>query len=459
VTRIGPVVGGMLAAAIIAAPATASTERPGYATFRYDEDWRPLCSPSEERSTSLDAIKCIRITETTTLTLGGDLRVRTELVDNPGFGLRFDEDQAVLARATVHGDLRIGSSLRAFVQFGFYDQGGRTGGPLPTDVDRGDLMQGFIDVSAPVADGRITLRVGRQEIGLGSSRIVSVRDGPNIRRAFDGVRSFWSRGSYRIDAFYVRPITIDPGAFDDNATRGERLAGVYATGLVPGIAALHIDLYALDSNRDRARFGALTAGERRRTVGVRLSGKSRGFDWDIETAYQWGRFDTRPIAAWTIASNVGHTFAAVPLSPRIGLKADIASGDRGGQRLGTFDALYPKFPYFSEANLFAPANIIDLHPEIGLTVTPRFKPYAGVDFVWRETVRDAVYTTPLVAIARTTGVGNRFTGTQAIAGFDWQASNRLVIAAQFVHFAPGRTVRDAGGRAVDFLVVSAAYRF
>ena len=31
-----------------------------------------------------------------------------------------------------------------------------------------------------------TLRIGRQEMSYGSSRLVSVREGPNVRRSFDG---------------------------------------------------------------------------------------------------------------------------------------------------------------------------------------------------------------------------------------------------------------------------------
>ena len=82
----------------------------------------------------------------------------------------------------------------------------------PLDVNRLDLLQGFIDVSIPAGPGTLTLRPGRQEIGLGSSRIVSVRNGPNVRQSFDGARLFWRDGSTRIDAFYVRPVETKRGS-------------------------------------------------------------------------------------------------------------------------------------------------------------------------------------------------------------------------------------------------------
>lgn len=450
----------LMVALVMTNTAFAGNDRPSYKPFRYDEDWRALCDPAK-RSQWLDPLKCVRLADDTTLTIGGDLRERVEGASNPGFGLRLDHDHALLTRAMVHGDLRIGNILRAFVQLGFFDQTGRQGGALVTDVDRGDLMQAFLDVSTPILDGQATLRAGRQEIAFGSSRLVSARDGPNVRRAFDGVRAFWSDGPYRIDALYVKPVILLPGAFDDKTKTAEHLAGLYLTGPLPGLAPLNADVYWLDYARDGAKFASGAADERRQSVGTRVFGKTNGFDWDVEGVYQWGRFGARDISAWTVASNFGYTCVGVPGTPRLGLKADIASGSHGGGKrsLGTFNALYPKLPYFSEANLIAPANVIDLHPEIAFALTPGFKPYLGWNILWRETISDAVYAPPLVAISGTAGKGGRYIGQQAIIGFDWELTPQITLSSQYVHFWIGDTIRTAGGRDVDFIVGAIAYRF
>ena len=462
-TQRGGVIRRACLAALVllaAGPAFAQEARPDFKLYRYDEDWRALCEPAA-RTQPLDAVKCLRLAEDTTLTVGGDLRARLEVASNPSFGLRFDDDHALLGRAMLHADLRIGGHVRAFVQLGAFDQTGRSGGSSPTDTDRGDLMQGFLDLSAGVAGGQATLRAGRQEIGLGSSRIVSVRDGPNIRRAFDGVRGFWTHGRYRVDALYLKPVVILPGSFDDRTSDGEHIAGLYATGPLAGGSAASVDLYWFDYRRDNARFASGIADERRQSVGARLFGHARGADWDVEGVYQWGRFGARGIAAWTVASNIGYTLAGLPGTPRLGLKADIASGDHSGGNgtLGTFNALYPKLPYFSEANLVAPANVVDLHPEISFQLAQAVKPYIGWNILWRETTRDAIYAPPLVAIAGTAGRGGRYIGNQAIAGLDWQATAHVGIAAQYVHFTPGQTIGDGGGHTVDYLVTSVGYRF
>lgn len=444
--------------AMASAAAQADETRPSYKALRYDEDWRALCDPTK-RTDWLDQVKCMPLALDTTLTFGGDLRARGEVFANPGFGLKRDSDQVLLFRSLLHGDLRMGDHVRVFTQFGFADQVGRAEGPSPTDVDRGDLMQGFIDVSGAAASGDLTLRGGRQEMSFGSSRLISVRDSPNIRRAFDGVRGFWKSEGYRADAFYVSPVDPRPGSFDDRTNGSEALGGVYLTG--PVAAPVNADLYWFDYRRDNARFASGTADEWRQSIGTRLFGKAGGLDWDIEGVYQWGQFGARGIAAWTLASNVGYTFTNVASGLRLGIKADIASGDRSGGRssLGTFNALYPKLPYFSEANLVAPANIIDLHPELTLSLTRDLKASFGWNVLWRETTKDAIYAPPLSPIANTAGKGGRYIGQQAIVGVDWQATEHIAVSAGYVHFAPGQTLRDVGGRAVDFGFGSIAYRF
>jgi hypothetical protein len=186
-----------------------------------------------------------------------------------------------------------------------------------------------------------------------------------------------------------------------------------------------------------------------------------GFDWDLEAAVQFGRIGDQDIRAWTAATDVGYTFGALPLQPRVGLKADIASGDRRASdgRLNTFNALYPKLPYFSEANLVAPANLIDLQPSLTLAVAPTVELRLAWNGIWRHRTGDAVYGTPLAPIRGTAGQPGRFTGHQVIIGLGWQATPSLTLSAEYVHFEVGGALRRAGGEDVDFLKLSAAYRF
>src|SRR5687768_3920495 len=189
----------------VALPVTASEYKP----LRFDEDWGQVCD--EVRP------KCWRIHEAPTLTLGAEARIRAQHYGPDNFGIGRGSDSHVLFRGLAHGDLRVGKHVQAFVQFGVYDEAGRAGGPVSTDQSSPDLQQGFLAWSGDM----FSLRVGRQEMTLGTSRLVSVREGPNIRLAFDGIRTSWGHGPHRIDGFAFRPVLNKPGAFDDSVTKSQ----------------------------------------------------------------------------------------------------------------------------------------------------------------------------------------------------------------------------------------------
>ena len=203
---------------------------------------------------------------------------------------------------------------------------------------------------------------------------MSIRESPNIRRAFDGVRATWTRGEgRRLNVFLVRPVVPEDGVFDDASSADQRFWGVYATRPIGGIDAIGMDAYYLGLDRADAIFAQGEARERRQTVGVRVFGEREGWDWNVEGAWQWGSFGDASIRAWTVSVDAGFEFSDVRLSPRVGLKVDAISGDRDlhDAELGTFNPLFPKLPYFSEANLATPANLFDAQPSVRLALSDR----------------------------------------------------------------------------------------
>lgn len=439
-----------------AAGAAAAEGRPGFKSHRFDEDWRPYCA---DAGAPPEPLKCVRLAGSALLSLGGELRERVEAASRPGFGLEQDSDHVFLHRAKAHADLRLGDGTRAFAQVGAFGYTGREGERGAFDLDRLDLTQGFLDLSAGAGGGRATLRAGRQELSLGSSRLVSVRESPNVRRAFDGGRASWEGGGHRADAFYLRPVRVEAGVLDDSANDAEALWGAHGMGPVAG--ALRADLYYLGFRRDRGAFAGGTGGESRHTLGARLFGEAGGWDWDVEAAYQRGGLGTLDVRAWTVAADVGLTLGGMAWAPRLGLKADVASGDGdpGDGRLGTFNALYPKLPYFSEANLVAPANVMDLHPSVRLSPAAGLELEISWNVLWRHRTADAAYAPPLSAVPGTAGRPGRFLGHQVVAGLGWQASRHVTVTGQYVHFEPGGAIERAGGGAVDFATVSVAAKF
>ena len=394
---------------------------------------------------------------------GGQLRLRGESSNHPVFGLAKPEhNDVLLIRSLLSADVHFGPYLRTFVQLGSGLAPSWNGTPPATQFDRFDLMQGYGELTLPSAAGSFMVRAGRQEMSFGSSRLVSVRESPNIRRAFDGVRAAWiASPDTRIDAFLVRPVSLLSGVFDDKSDTSQVFWGVYATSPVPGIPALKADLYYFGLNRDDAKFARGTGNEHRHTVGARLFGKADNFDWDLEGAYQFGRFGTADISAWTVSAELGYTLQDAPFSPRIGLNADVISGDhnlRNGT-LGTFNPLFPKLPYFSEANLVGPANLIDIQPNLTLTVVKNVVLNVGWNPLWKEATADAFYGPAITPVASTAGGTGRYMGQQVSTTLTWTPTKHLTFGGTYVNYTPGKRIRQAGGKSGSFAAAWAAISF
>ena len=197
------------------------------------------------------------------LTVGGDAREWYEDYKNDNWGvLPFrpaDADQVeaenngyLMQRYMLHGDFHLGRRVRAFAQLKSSLVNGRVGGPRPIiDSDELDVNQAFLDVNVLLNHEKapkVTLRLGRQEMHFGSGRLVSVREGPNVRAGFDGVRLITTTRNWRIDTFAVKPvITLGRGVkyppfppnpdlkpargyFDDRPDPDQTFWGTFATG-------------------------------------------------------------------------------------------------------------------------------------------------------------------------------------------------------------------------------------
>src|SRR5580765_2035101 len=118
--------------------------------------------------------------------------------------------------------------------------------------------------------------------------------------------------------------------------------GLYAVTPFPLLPGGKADFYYLGLERDAAQFDQGTAREARHSVGTRLWGQHAGWDWNFEFVYQFGEFGDGAISAWTAASDTGFTFTNAAWSPRLGLKADVTSGDRNSndRDLQTFNPLF-----------------------------------------------------------------------------------------------------------------------
>jgi hypothetical protein len=282
-----------------------------------------------------------------------------------------------------------------------------------------------------------------------------VREGPNVRASFDGVRLQWEQRKWKFDVLALRPSRTVIGVFDNTPDHRQSFWGAQA-------ATKGLEVYYLGLDRKTRRFDQGVAREQRHSVGARFFRKPRGFDYDYEAVYQFGDFGSSAIRAWTVASSTGYTWENAPLRPRLGLKADIASGDRtpNDRRLNTFNALFPKGAYFSQADVLGPYNLMDLHPSLtlelghGVTLTP------DANFFWRQSIHDGVYDVPGNVILSGRGSNARFIGQSANVALDWKINRHLSFETEYQHLFAGQFVRDKGlGRSIIFLASWFTFRF
>src|SRR5262245_48658824 len=436
-------------------------EPPPYQPLRFDEDYRYLRDPAR-RTDVWDGIKYVPLRRDGEwyLSLGGELRERYEYFHHYLWGQGpQDRDGYLLQRYLLHADVHLSEGLRVFGQLKSGLESGRTGGPRPPDEDELDLHQAFVDV---VVTPRLTLRAGRQELMFGSSRLVSVREGPNVRQSFDGLRLLFSTAPWHVDAFVTLPVKTKRRIFDDASDDARLFWGLYAVGPFPVLPSGHVDLYYLGLSSKRAEFDQGAANELRHSVGMRLRGEPAPWDYNWEFVYQWGQFGGGAITAWTVASDTGYTLRAVPLQPRLGLKADIASGDRDPRRRGlqTFNALFPKGAYFNEASLIGPANFIDIHPSLTFQLTERVKVTADWDCFWRYSVRDGVYGNAVNLVRSGQESRARYIGSAATVEAEWEASRHITLTVDYTHFLAGPFLQQSGpGQDVDFVATWVTYKF
>ena len=461
--------GGLVAGwLLLLAPAVvrAASPEPGDPTYhglRYNDDFSYLADPSKSTD-PWDAIKYIPIGNSqygpSYLSLGGELRERVESYQNPNFGLKAPQsDLYLLHRLLLNADVHVTDYVRAFFQLGETERLGDRGVTSTTDIDHLDLLQAFIDVKppSPLGDAPV-FRVGREELLFGFQRLIAVREGPNVRRDFDGVRISDHWGDATIDLLAVRPLNDSSGVFDDHTNMKQELWGAYLT--VPVGPVLKADVYWLGYENEAAKYRGLTGVERRQTFGTRLFGETNGFDWNAEAALQQGTFRNHDIRASMLAAIAGYTFQDVPMQPRIGIEGNAASGDNShGSAIGTFNAMFPRLPYFAETSMLVPANIYDVRPVVSFKPAQDVTAVLGWDTLWRASDTDGLYGSGMVQYANTNKVTGSRVGTELSADVRWRVDQHLIVGAIAAEFLAGPAVQEALGKNVTFLVLFGTYRF
>lgn len=447
------------------APQTSATaqacdaKRPVVMFNRWQEDWSVLENPCVPRE-PLDGLKYMPLggNPDTYLSLGANLRERIEVSESPLFGLSPSarSDTYLIQRAQVHADAHIDKNFQVFVQLedarAFDKDVVRT-----TDKNPLDLEQAFASWVSPLGPGTIKLRIGRQEMAFDLQRFISVRDGPNVRQAYDAVWADYEYEKWRFIGYATRPVQYrDISAFDDTSNRHLTFSGVRfeRQDAGPGDLSGYYSLYT----RAGAQFLDAQGEEHRNVFDLRYTGKIAAADYDVESMYQTGHVGDKTIDAWGMGSLFGYTLDS-PWAPRLGLQVDAASGDRhpGDGRIGTFNPLFPNGYYFTLAGYTGYANLIHVKPSFSLKPSSKLSLFFAVAFQWRMTVNDAIYQQGSAVVPGTAGRGTRWTGSYAQIRADWTVARNLIASVEATYFKVGDSIRALGGSNSDYIGLEMKY--
>lgn len=311
-----------------------------------------------------DHLKRMRLGDKWLFSVGGQTWYRHMAETNSRLSGRNNSYE--LYRTRVYGDLWYKDQFRFFVEFIDAHHFDGDLPRLPIDENRSDLLNAFVDVKvAKIKDHPLYVRVGRQEMLLGSQRLISPLDWANTRRTFEGVRVFRQGKKFDVDAFWLRPVVVDPTHFDvrDN---DRDFAGIFTTYRPK--KGQFADLYYLflsDETPPLIRGDAAPTPFDVHTIGSRWVGDRDGkFLWDIEGSMQFGSRGGQDIFAGAITTGAGYHFKNLPWKPVFWAYYDYASGDNNPNdgEFNTYNQLFPFGHYYlGWIDLVGRQNIHDIN--------------------------------------------------------------------------------------------------
>ncbi|HPD15907.1 MAG TPA: alginate export family protein [Planctomycetota bacterium] len=303
-----------------------------------------------------------------------------------------------------------------------------------------DLHQAYVELGGKP----VMVRLGRQEIDLGSRRLVAAPTWNNILRSFDAVRATYTSDAVEVHAFCGSVVVGEDDHFNEHR-HDERFSGLYAT-LKP-VPDHKLDLYVFRLHTWNPGYYVTgedkVKGEHKRyTYGARLHGNlAKRWTYEVEGAVQRGHYANDPIRAWAFYGTTTYTFD-LPWQPAIQPVLVCASGDKDPTdgRHGTFDPLYA-----STHDMFG--GIMDRvtwmnvrSAGVRLRAKPTAKLTVGVEAhrYWLAEEKDAWYTTGKKAARRDkAGKSGDDIGCEIGCCAKYAVNKRLEVEGGVARFFPG----------------------
>ncbi|MEK6674668.1 MAG: alginate export family protein [Planctomycetota bacterium] len=411
-------------------------------------------------------LKRIPLGDSWNMDVGGEFRLRWESRTNADFGQTPRSQNAQQDyRWFLHTNIKYRDLFRLFAQGAFNHVEDQEGPFQPTLENHGDLQQLFFDWRVFGAEVPVSLRIGRQELSYGAYRLVGPLDWVSNRRRFDAIKLVYRLESWRVDAFYAKPVVVQrksPDAWNE----GYDFFGLYTQ--YKGIPKHGIDLYlfAVDRTEDTTNPNGRSGDQSIYTLGTRFFGRTAAWDYDTELAGQWGTWAGDTVQAWNWAVDGGYTIGDSVMKPRVSAGFEWASGDDNpdDRTAGTFNQLFPfDHQCIGMQDLVGHQNLTRVYFGFDLwPIADKLKSSLVFLNYWLSEEKDSLYNAGGVPLLRDRrGHGGVDFGQELDLWIEWEMTENSTLSMGYSHFWDDRLVHSLARSDddPDLFIVQYRYRF
>lgn len=360
----------------------------------YDTDFRYLDKPDNKQCDYWDPVKRIHCGDNWLFSTGGQTWFRQ--MNEVDRQLTTADNNYGLYRGRIYGDAWYKDQFRFFIEYLYADSFWFDVNPLPIDINRSDFQNLFIELKVgEIGCQPVYTRIGRQEMYMGSQRLISGLDWANTRRTFQGVRAYRTDEKFDFDAFWVQPVIVNRNELD-SVDNNQNFVGFWGTYKPRKGTALDMYYLMLDNTNNVATgTNRVTKGFTAHTIGSRYSGDKDCVLWDFEGMLQLGDWSNQDLVAGAYTAGLGYHFKCAPMNPQFWVYYDWASGEStpgaGGTR-STFQQLFPfGHYYFGFLDLVGRQNIQDVSCQAVVYPTNWITGIVQFHRFWLAEPADALY--------------------------------------------------------------------
>ena len=399
-----------------------------YKPLFYDNNFNYLCDPCYDDFHLGESLKRNNLGNWGMLDIGGQYRARLHNERNMrGFGLTGRDDDFLLHRTRLFANWEVSDQIRVYGEYIDAESNYENFPPRNIEVNRSDMQNLFVDAKLMERDsGDLWCRVGRQELLYGSQRLISPLDWANTRRTFEGVKAYWKGTDWDIDAFFTRPVIINPTKFD-SADQSQNFSGVFAT--YKGTPNRTTNLYGIryiETDATRFEFN---------TFGGNLQGTEGDWLWDLEGAYQTGHFGANDHNVGFFTLGGGKKFDQYDWKPVLWAYYDWSAGSN--QLRNGFHHLFPLgHKYMGFMDLYGRRNLEDANFSLTFKPHEKLTVLAWHHVFFLQNGNDVPYNINMTPFVTTPG-GKQYLGQELDILCTWQFHPRQDLVFGYSHFWHG----------------------